>query len=136
MTLHSAKGLEWPYVFLAGAEEDLLPHSGMQGEVANPDEERRLAYVGITRAREKLFLTRAASRFKNGQPRPRTPSRFLLDIPDQHMELVNLSAPQGPRKEAEMQKGRDFFAKMKGAWADVPAEETGTAVGPGRRSGT
>ena len=120
MTLHSAKGLEWPFVFLAGMEEDLLPHSGMQGEIANPDEERRLAYVGITRAREKLYLTRAAARFKNGQPKPRTPSRFLGDIPDEHIEILNLSEPRAARKEHEMQKGRDFFARMKEALAEVP----------------
>jgi DNA helicase-2/ATP-dependent DNA helicase PcrA len=112
MTLHSAKGLEWPVVFLCGMEEDLLPHSGMQGEVANPDEERRLAYVGITRAREKLYLTRATSRFKNGQPRPRTPSRYLEDIPAEHSQVVDLARPSGERKEQVMQKGRDFFSRM------------------------
>ncbi len=121
MTLHSAKGLEWPIVFLCGMEEDLLPHSGMQGEIANPDEERRLAYVGITRAREKLYLTRAANRFKHGQPKPRTPSRFLTDIPDKHFEIVNLSEPRAARKETEMKKGRDFFAQMKGVLGDLPA---------------
>jgi DNA helicase-2/ATP-dependent DNA helicase PcrA len=125
MTLHSAKGLEWPYVFLAGCEEDLLPHSGMQGEIANPDEERRLCYVGITRAREKLYLTRAASRFKNGQARPRTPSRFLADIPEEHLELVNLAAPPSARKATEMQKGRDFFARMKAMGEGLPDAPAG-----------
>jgi DNA helicase-2/ATP-dependent DNA helicase PcrA len=119
MTLHSAKGLEWPVVFLCGVEEDLLPHSGMQGEVANPDEERRLAYVGITRAREKLFLTRAASRFKNGQSRPRTPSRFLGDIPDAHLRSIGAGEV---RKDAPqpLQRGRDFFARMKGLLSEEP----------------
>lgn len=111
MTLHSAKGLEWPVVFLCGMEEDLLPHSGMQGEVANPDEERRLAYVGITRAREKLYLTRATSRFKNGQPRPRTPSRYLDDIPAAHTTLIDLAKP-AERKAESMKKGEDFFARL------------------------
>jgi DNA helicase-2/ATP-dependent DNA helicase PcrA len=125
MTLHSAKGLEWPFVFLAGMEEDLLPHSGMQGEIANPDEERRLAYVGITRARDKLYLTRAATRFKNGQPKPRTPSRFLGDIPDNHIELINLSEPRAARKAHEMQKGRDFFARMKEALSETSEDGEG-----------
>jgi len=121
MTLHSAKGLEWPVVFLCGMEEDLLPHSGMQGEVANPDEERRLAYVGITRARRKLFLTRAASRFKNGQPRPRTPSRFLDDIPAPLTEAVNLSDPAA-RKPVNLQTGKDFFARMRAKMTEGEGE--------------
>jgi DNA helicase-2/ATP-dependent DNA helicase PcrA len=124
MTLHSAKGLEWPYVFLCGVEEDLLPHSGMQGEIANPDEERRLAYVGITRAREKLFMTRAASRFKNGQARPRTPSRFLTDVPEAHYENVNLSDPRSPHRKSEQAKGREFFARMKDLLADLPPDDS------------
>jgi DNA helicase-2/ATP-dependent DNA helicase PcrA len=123
MTLHSAKGLEWPFVFLAGVEEDLLPHSGMQGEVANPDEERRLAYVGITRAREKLYLTHAATRFKHGQAKERTPSRFLGDIPTEHVELIDMSAPDAARKEAAMQKGRDFFARMRASLGDLPPDD-------------
>jgi DNA helicase II / ATP-dependent DNA helicase PcrA len=81
MTLHGAKGLEFKLVFLIGMEEDLLPHAGMQGEPPNLEEERRLAYVGITRARQKLVLTRASARIKRGKEVLRTPSRFLEDIP-------------------------------------------------------
>jgi ATP-dependent DNA helicase UvrD/PcrA len=82
MTLHAAKGLEFPVVFLIGAEEDLLPCSGIQGEARDLEEERRLAYVGITRAREKLVVTRAAARVKRGKVLPRTPSRFLRGFPE------------------------------------------------------
>jgi DNA helicase-2/ATP-dependent DNA helicase PcrA len=86
MTLHSAKGLEFPVVFLAGVEEDLLPASGIQGEASDIEEERRLAYVGITRAREVLWVTRAAARTRRGRLEPRTPSRFLEDLPaDAHV---------------------------------------------------
>jgi len=81
MTLHAAKGLEFPVVFLVGCEEDLLPVAGIQGEARDLEEERRLAYVGITRAREALWLTRARVRTKRGKPEARTPSRFLADLP-------------------------------------------------------
>jgi DNA helicase-2/ATP-dependent DNA helicase PcrA len=86
MTLHSAKGLEFPVVFLIGVEEDLLPVSGIQGESSDLEEERRLAYVGITRAREILWLTRASARTRRGRLEARTPSRFLEDLPqDAHV---------------------------------------------------
>jgi DNA helicase-2/ATP-dependent DNA helicase PcrA len=81
MTLHASKGLEYPVVFIIGAEEDLLPCAGIQGEPRDLDEERRLAYVGITRARELLYLTRATQRLKRGKVVPRTPSRFLEELP-------------------------------------------------------
>ena len=81
MTLHSAKGLEFPVVFLVGVEEDLLPVSGIQGEARDLEEERRLAYVGITRARESLWITRAVARTRRGKIEARSPSRFLEDLP-------------------------------------------------------
>ena len=81
MTLHAAKGLEFPLVFLVGVEEDLLPCAGIQGEARDLEEERRLAYVGITRARERLVVTRAAARVKRGKVLVRTPSRFLRAFP-------------------------------------------------------
>ena len=81
MTLHTAKGLEFPVVFLTGMEEEVFPH---QRSLTNPrelEEERRLAYVGITRAKERLYLTRAASRNWWGRPSFHSPSRFLSEIP-------------------------------------------------------
>ena len=81
MTLHSAKGLEFPRVYMVGMEEGLLPHkrtvNGSESEIA---EERRLAYVGVTRAQDALTLTRAASRRKWGKPRQSNPSRFLREM--------------------------------------------------------
>jgi DNA helicase II / ATP-dependent DNA helicase PcrA len=110
MTLHSAKGLEYRLVFLIGVEEDLLPHSGMQGEAPNPDEERRLCYVGITRAKELLYVSRAATRVKRGKEVQRTPSRFLDDFPPEGFETLNLDDPPvGPPTEQE----KGFFANLK-----------------------
>jgi len=110
MTLHSAKGLEWRLVFLVGMEEDLLPHSGMQGEPPNPEEERRLCYVGMTRARERLVLTRAAHRVKRGKLLDRTPSRFLADVPESLVEVIDLVGEvKGPPTGQETK----FFAGLK-----------------------
>ena len=77
MTLHASKGLEYRVVFLLGMEEELLPHKGMQGEAQNLEEERRLAYVGFTRARERLYLTRAATRLKRGKDVPEVFRKYL-----------------------------------------------------------
>jgi DNA helicase II / ATP-dependent DNA helicase PcrA len=110
MTLHSSKGLEYRLVFFIGMEEELMPHGGMQGEAQNLEEERRLCYVGITRAKELLYLTRAASRVKRGKEVPRTPSRFLADLPEACVEVVDLGAPPpGPPTERE----KNFFADLK-----------------------
>ncbi|HSM92325.1 MAG TPA: UvrD-helicase domain-containing protein [Anaeromyxobacteraceae bacterium] len=101
MSLHAAKGLEFPVVFLIGCEEDLLPCAGIQGEARDLDEERRLAYVGITRARELLYMTRAVQRVKRGKPLERTPSRFLDDLPADAHEKVDPSTLQGAAPATE-----------------------------------
>jgi DNA helicase-2/ATP-dependent DNA helicase PcrA len=100
MTLHAAKGLEFPVVFLLGWEEDLLPCAGIQGEARDLEEERRLAYVGITRARERLVLARAASRARRGKLEPRTPSRFLSDLPPEAFEVRDASRDPGENAAA------------------------------------
>jgi DNA helicase-2/ATP-dependent DNA helicase PcrA len=105
MTLHSAKGLEFPVVFLVGVEEDLLPCAGIQGEARDLDEERRLAYVGITRARERLYLTRAGTRTKRGNAQPRTPSRFLGDLPEGAWEKVDPEAQESREDVAAFSAG-------------------------------
>ncbi|WP_432052958.1 DNA helicase PcrA [Streptomyces xiamenensis] len=86
MTLHTAKGLEFPVVFLSGMEDGVFPHMRSLGKTKELEEERRLAYVGITRARERLYVTRAALRSAWGQPQHNPPSRFLEEIPEQHLE--------------------------------------------------
>ncbi|MGW5368098.1 DNA helicase PcrA [Streptomyces sp. NPDC004009] len=92
MTLHTAKGLEFPVVFLTGMEDGVFPHMRALGQTKELEEERRLAYVGITRARERLYLTRSAMRSAWGQPSYNPPSRFLEEIPATHLEWKRTGA--------------------------------------------
>jgi DNA helicase-2/ATP-dependent DNA helicase PcrA len=96
MTLHTAKGLEFPVVFLTGMEDGVFPHMRALGQTKELEEERRLAYVGITRARERLYLTRSAMRSAWGQPSYNPPSRFLEEIPEQHVEWKRTGASSAP----------------------------------------
>ena len=100
MTLHSAKGLEFPLVFITGMEEGLFPHKMSMDDLAGLEEERRLCYVGITRARQKLYLTHAESRRLHGEEQLTRPSRFLREIPDELLEEI--------RMKGEVRRGRDF----------------------------
>jgi DNA helicase-2/ATP-dependent DNA helicase PcrA len=99
MTMHSAKGLEFPVVILAGMEEGLFPHSRSSDEIEELEEERRLCYVGMTRAQRQLVLTGAARRRVFGEYQGTQPSRFLAEIPP---DLVNVIAPawSAPRQGA------------------------------------
>ncbi|MFM7441513.1 MAG: 3'-5' exonuclease, partial [Snowella sp.] len=81
MTLHAAKGLEFPVVFLAGLEQGLFPHSRSLNDPLSLEEERRLCYVGVTRAQEQLFLTYAKERYVWGSREVKTPSQFLKELP-------------------------------------------------------
>tara|TARA_B100001996_G_scaffold141215_1_gene107400 strand:+ start:608 stop:2881 length:2274 start_codon:yes stop_codon:yes gene_type:complete len=90
MTLHSAKGLEFPQVVLAGLEEGLFPHKMSMDEAEGLEEERRLAYVGITRAMDQLIITHAESRRLYGQENFSTPSRFIREIPSEYISEVRL----------------------------------------------
>lgn len=92
MTLHSAKGLEFPLVFLAGMEEGLFPHKMSMEDPDGLEEERRLCYVGITRAKEQLYMTYAENRRLHGQDTMNRPSRFLREIPRELMDEVRLNA--------------------------------------------
>jgi DNA helicase-2/ATP-dependent DNA helicase PcrA len=99
MTLHTAKGLEFPVVFLTGMEDGVFPHMRALGQTKELEEERRLAYVGITRARERLYLTRSSMRSAWGQPQYNPPSRFLEEIPAAYVDWKRtgaVAAPAGP----------------------------------------
>ncbi len=93
MTLHSAKGLEFPFVFLVGLEEGLFPSARSLDESNRLEEERRLAYVGITRAREKLTITYAESRRMHGTELYGTPSRFIREIPEKLIHTIRAKTP-------------------------------------------
>jgi DNA helicase-2/ATP-dependent DNA helicase PcrA len=97
MTLHTAKGLEFPVVFLTGMEDGVFPHMRSMGNDKELEEERRLAYVGITRARERLYLSRAITRSAWGQPQYCPPSRFLEEIPASLLSWEREAPRQDPR---------------------------------------
>jgi DNA helicase-2/ATP-dependent DNA helicase PcrA len=119
LTLHSAKGLEFPHVFLVGLEEEILPHARSVNEIAEGSsadpiaEERRLFYVGITRARHRLTLSGCRTRRRGGELLTRQPSRFVREIPTELLEARSPSAEssldEGDRKELR----ENFFAHMK-----------------------
>jgi DNA helicase-2/ATP-dependent DNA helicase PcrA len=98
MTLHSAKGLEFPVVFMAGLEEGLFPHSRSREDEAELEEERRLCYVGMTRARERLVLTSASRRRVFGDYQPTAPSRFLDEVPSELIEAATGFQTSLPRQ--------------------------------------
>jgi DNA helicase-2/ATP-dependent DNA helicase PcrA len=89
LTLHAAKGLEYPVVFITGMEEGLLPHSRSFDDPDGMQEERRLLYVGLTRAKDQVYLTYAFRRMLYGDSIPGVPSRFLADIPENLTEGVS-----------------------------------------------
>jgi superfamily I DNA/RNA helicase len=107
MSLHASKGLEFPVVYLVGLEEGLLPHRRVIDEGHGVDEERRLLYVGITRAQKKLTITHAKARRRRAGIVPRTPSRFLEDLPEAHIVIEGVVT--GSNEELAAQ----FFANMR-----------------------
>ena len=139
MTVHTAKGLEFPVVFVTGMEDGTFPHQRSLGDESELEEERRLAYVAITRARERLYLTRAAVRSAWGTPQEMPPSRFLDDIPAELLD-VRRAATSGERMRASYggsygsgaygsgSYGRSRRAEGRDPWGDT---DTG-AFGSGR----
>jgi len=96
MTLHCAKGLEFDSVFIIGFEETLLPHAKMEDEVRDLEEERRLCYVGITRAKKNLYISMCDYRMQFGQTRRQLPSRFFSEIPKELVKIVKESEEEPP----------------------------------------
>jgi DNA helicase II / ATP-dependent DNA helicase PcrA len=117
ITLHQAKGLEFPVVFIVGMEEGILPHLRSFADPVQMEEERRLCYVGVTRAKEVLYLVRAFRRSLHGGSRPNPPSRFLQDIPS------HLIAAKPKRSTGEI-----TFEKAGPDLASLPKLKTGDSV--------
>ncbi|WP_405724096.1 DNA helicase PcrA [Streptomyces sp. NBC_01537] len=135
MTLHTAKGLEFPVVFLTGMEDGVFPHMRALGQTKELEEERRLAYVGITRARERLYVTRSTMRSAWGQPSYNPPSRFLEEIPPTLIDWKRTGgsaapsvssasaaalAASGPSLLARAKAGSSGFATRRGGAKERP----------------
>ncbi|MFA7668463.1 MAG: UvrD-helicase domain-containing protein [Burkholderiaceae bacterium] len=136
MTVHAAKGLEFDVVFITGLEEGLFPHENSLLEAAGLEEERRLMYVAITRARERLYLTLAQSRMLHGQTRYALRSRFLEEIPEEHLKW--LTPRESSRNQAgstaawggAFRRGRGFSASGSSLAPTAPLSvTTGVTVG-------
>jgi len=113
MTVHSAKGLEFDVVFLSGLEEGLFPHEQSVMERDGLEEERRLAYVAITRARERLYLSHAQTRMLHGQTRYNIPSRFLQEIPEALMKWLTPRFSRQKAFTADFSRNKDAFLMKK-----------------------
>src|SRR5204863_183911 len=137
MTMHAAKGLEFPVVFLAGIEQGLIPHERSLHKDDEIEEERRLCFVGMTRAREELYLTHARLREFRGQTLYAVPSMFLGELPPHVVDNVYLSSQGGA-----VQQWRSGNEAALQAWADAgvdaiplplpprkPADQKGYAEG-------
>jgi DNA helicase-2/ATP-dependent DNA helicase PcrA len=130
MTLHTAKGLEYEAVFLTGVEEDLLPHKMSAGEPGGPAEERRLFYVGITRARKQLFISLAMTRAQFGDVNVAMPSRFLQEIPT---ELIEWRQSPGDATSRGGTQPRALNARRDGSsWGSSLREAAGLPPAPPR----
>lgn len=127
MTIHAAKGLEFPVVFVAGLEEKLLPHQRSTGSVSEVEEERRLFYVAITRAKERLYLTYSQMRYVNGTLEFQEPSRFLHDIAPEHLRGWSLPGSRTSRMLDEeddaldMQKEEPRWRSKRTATSEISA---------------
>ena len=143
MTVHTAKGLEFPTVFVTGMEDGTFPHQRSLGDESELEEERRLAYVAITRARERLYLTRAAVRSAWGTPQEMPSSRFLDDIPAELLD-VRRASTSGERMRASYggsygsgsygseSYGSGSYGRSRGSGRDPWGERDAGAFGSGR----
>jgi DNA helicase-2/ATP-dependent DNA helicase PcrA len=121
LTLHAAKGLEYPVVFIVGLNDGTLPHSRSFEDPEEMMEERRLLYVGITRAKDRLYLVHPQNRSAYGYAEPAEPSRFLLDIPE---ELLNQDQPTRSRRSSSSSATQVSYRPERWGIADPDAKQT------------
>ena len=126
MTLHSAKGLEFHLVFLAGMEEGLFPHKMSMGNIAGLEEERRLCYVGITRARTKLYMSHAESRRMHGEVNLCRPSRFINEIPNELLDEIRMKSSVSRPSFGNTRIGSRVSSKLSG---NIEVPETDLSLG-------
>jgi ATP-dependent DNA helicase Rep len=113
MTLHAAKGLEFPHVFVIGMEEEILPHrTSLEESETGIEEERRLAYVGITRAQKTLTMTYAGRRKRQGEIVDTEPSRFLHELPEEDLSWEGGKHEASP--EVRQERGQAHLANLRG----------------------
>jgi DNA helicase-2/ATP-dependent DNA helicase PcrA len=134
MTLHTAKGLEFPTVFLTGLEDGVFPHLRSLGDAKELEEERRLAYVGITRAQSRLYLSRAFTRTAWGQPQYNPPSRFLEEIPASLIQVDREEPTRADRSRWNGNSAQERLASrgMTSSYAR-PTRSRAASAGPGGR---
>ena len=120
MTMHSAKGLEFPNVFIVGAEEGLFPGARCIGDPEEMEEERRLCYVALTRAKEHLYLTCARQRMIFGRTTMNLPSRFVEEIPPEHLDRAGFDPHRQGARQEERRGARSAAQKRPPRWETVP----------------
>jgi DNA helicase-2/ATP-dependent DNA helicase PcrA len=129
-TLHASKGLEFAVVFLIGCVEGQLPHSrttdpkASEAAPADVEEERRLFYVGVTRARDRLYITRPEARLFRGEQQKLTPSRFLNDLPADQLEEYTRKEVEPMDFNEVADLGREFLARLSGKASGTPSQQT------------
>jgi DNA helicase-2/ATP-dependent DNA helicase PcrA len=132
MTVHTAKGLEFPVVFITGLEERIFPHARSVDDDSAVEEERRLCYVAVTRARKNLYLSRVRRRRLSGQELPGVPSRFLRDLPSSVIEPIVMARPPEYSGGYGDSEGRGPWG---GRWSrDEPEEPRSRIPPPARRA--
>ena len=134
MTVHSAKGLEFDAVFIGGLEEGLFPHDNSTTDLAGLEEERRLMYVAITRARKRLYLSFSQTRMLHGQTRYNPKSRFFEELPPESLKW--LTPRGGLQRVGSSYGGGNSYGRYSAAWDDAPASrETAPAWAETKRGG-
>ena len=134
MTMHSAKGLEFPCVFVVGMEDGLFPGNRAMGDEEEMEEERRLCYVAMTRAKEKLTLTNTRQRTLYGRTSPAMPSRFLKEIPEENMEWLGKPEPQQAASHWEGEWQRPAAASQVRTRREEPVRSTTAPSAPSVRA--